>query len=101
MQLISSPLTSDSVRYGLTASRRLGIAVERNRAKRRLRELMRRHLVELGLPGYDYGFVARKAVLTAPFEALEKDLKWALGHVHRQLRQQNDKEGFSGDADPS
>ncbi len=51
-------------RYGIVASRRLGNAVARNRAKRRLRETIRHwhpHLV----PGYDVIFIAREPVAGA------------------------------------
>ncbi|MFN7709360.1 MAG: ribonuclease P protein component [Holosporales bacterium] len=101
IQLIPSSAVIDGPRFGITASRRLGGAVDRNRAKRRLRELIRRHLGDLGWVGYDYGFIARKAVLNSPFEALEKDLKWALGHLHRQVKHPPLKESPKDDATPA
>ena len=56
-------------RFGFTVSTKLGRAVVRNRARRRLRETFRLsspHLKE----GYDIVLVARSRVLTAPFPAL-------------------------------
>ena len=61
-------------RYGLTASKKVGNAVARNRARRRLRAAML-HLLPLhGQPGYDYVAVARTATVTADWPALLDDL---------------------------
>jgi ribonuclease P protein component len=49
------------VRAGFTATKRIGGAVERNRAKRRLRECARLLLPALASPGFDYVFIARLA----------------------------------------
>jgi ribonuclease P protein component len=57
----------DSVRFGLVAGRRLGSAVVRNRAKRRLREAIR----VCGLPaGFDVVVIAGPSVATVPFTTL-------------------------------
>ena len=56
-------------RLGLTASTKLGRAVVRNRARRRLREVYRLSLPRLR-PGYDLVIVARARCLTAPFPQL-------------------------------
>ena len=66
------------VRAGFTATKRIGGAVERNRAKRRLREAARRLLLEFGHPGYDYVFIARGGVTTRPWPRLLDDVKSAL-----------------------
>ena len=66
------------VRAGFTATRRIGGAVERNRAKRRLREAARLLLPALGSPGFDYVFVARGGVTTRPWPRLLDDVKSAL-----------------------
>ena len=55
---------------GFTASRRIGKAVARNRARRRLREAARAVLPGPARPGYNYVIVARPAVLTCPFDRL-------------------------------
>ncbi len=61
-----------TARVGVVASRAaVGGAVERNRAKRRLRELYRRHQ-ELVPPGFDLILTARSAVLRLDFSELEK-----------------------------
>src|SRR5690349_12670260 len=61
------------VRAGFTATKRIGGAVERNRAKRRLREAARLLLPALASPGFDYVFIARGGVLTRPWDRLLDD----------------------------
>jgi ribonuclease P protein component len=66
------------VRAGFTATKRIGGAVERNRAKRRLREAARLLLPALATPGFDYVFVARGGVTTRAWPRLLDDVKSAL-----------------------
>lgn len=66
------------VRAGFTATKRIGGAVERNRAKRRLREAARLLLPELASPGFDYVFIARGGVTSRPWARLLDDVKSAL-----------------------
>lgn len=68
---------SSKARYGLTATKKLGNAVVRNRARRRLRALAEKVLVPNALPG-DYVLIAREACLTRDFGAMESDLNQAL-----------------------
>ncbi|GAB4574980.1 MAG: ribonuclease P protein component [Anaerolineae bacterium] len=56
-------------RYGVIASRRLGNAVARNRAKRRIREAIRHWHPHIP-PGHDLLFIARHPVLTCAYPAL-------------------------------
>ncbi len=65
-------------RVGFTASRRVGGAVERNRAKRRLRAVAEEVLASHGRPGCDYVLIARQATVTRPYGALSRDLSGAL-----------------------
>lgn len=69
-------------RIGFTASRKVGIAVARNRARRRLRAAVDQVLPKAGQPGFDYVLIARTATLTRPFRDLISDLETALKHVH-------------------
>jgi len=71
-------LKPDAMRVGFTASKKVGNAVARNRAKRRLRAAAAALLPLYGLPGHDYVLVARTATLARPFPALLEDLKAAL-----------------------
>jgi len=73
-----------TVRFGLTCSRKVGNAVVRNRARRRLRALARALLAVHGRPGWDYVLVGRPGVTVArPMPVLEDDLRRALERVHR------------------
>ncbi len=63
---------------GFTATRKIGNAVVRNRAKRRLREAARLLLPELGRPGHDYVFIARQGAAQRPWPRLLDDVKSAL-----------------------
>ncbi|MGH6955543.1 MAG: ribonuclease P protein component [Caulobacteraceae bacterium] len=67
-----------AVRVGFTATRRIGGAVVRNRAKRRMREAARLTLPILASPGCDYVLIARGGVGTRPWGALLDDVKSAL-----------------------
>ncbi len=66
------------LRYGLTASRKVGNAVKRNRARRRLRALAERLLPSLGNVSADLVFVARPSTASAQFTTLEQDCLLAL-----------------------
>ena len=69
-------------RIGFTASRKIGIAVARNRARRRLRAAVAAVLPKSGRPGFDYVVVARSGTLTRPFADLIADLEAGLRHIH-------------------
>jgi ribonuclease P protein component len=65
-------------RAGFTATKQIGNAVVRNRARRRLREAARRLVPLHGLPGVDYVLLAREATGDARWDALLDDMKDAL-----------------------
>lgn len=69
---------SEGCRVGFTASRKVGSAVKRNRAKRRLRAVAAATLPLLGRRGHDYVLVAKVATLSRPYSALVADLTRAV-----------------------
>lgn len=73
----------DAIRVGFTCSKKLGNAVARNRAKRRLRALARDILPAAARPGWDYVLVGRpEATATREFALLRDDLLFALDRIH-------------------
>ncbi len=73
------------MRVGYTCSRKVGNAVTRNRAKRRLRAAARAVLPVHGRAGWDYVLVGRPgAAVTRDFNSLCADLRTALEAVHAQ-----------------
>jgi ribonuclease P protein component len=70
------------VRVGFTVSRKVGTAVERNRVRRRLREIVRLSAATGLSAGHDYVLIGRRAALSLPFEQITEDFKRAL----RRLR---------------
>ena len=81
---------SQTIRVGFTASRKIGGAVVRNRAKRRLRAVAAEILPLSGVAGTDYVLVARRDTVTRPFESLKADLAQALSAAHLKLGPQGD-----------
>ena len=75
----------DGVRVGFTASRKIGGAVARNRAKRRLRAVAAAVLPLCAHAGTDYVLVARRDTATRAFESLKSDLAQALAAAHVKL----------------
>ena len=74
---------SSAIHVGFTCSKKLGNAVTRNRAKRRLREAARIVLSELARPGWDYVLIGKHGTTTdAPIGRLVSDLRYALGKLH-------------------
>jgi ribonuclease P protein component len=71
-------------RIGFTASRRVGGAVSRNRAKRRLRAVAAYVMPGRVLAGHDYVLIARSGVLTCVYAKLAADLISALNEMARQ-----------------
>ena len=69
-------------RIGFTVSRKVGNAVERNRVRRRLREIVRRLDGKRMRHGHDYVVIGRRAALALPFERIVEDFEAALQRLH-------------------
>jgi len=70
------------VRVGFTCSKKVGNSVERNRVRRRLREVVRLSPQDVMRRGYDYVLIGRSTALKMPFSSLVEDFERALRRVH-------------------
>jgi len=73
LQIGDAHPASSSIRYGLTASKKIGNAVKRNRARRRLRALAA-EIIPYAKPEHDYVLIARATTPDCPFDDLRQDL---------------------------
>ena len=81
-RLSSAPQSHGLARFGFTATKRLGSAVVRNRARRRLKEAVRLAAPSSAVEGYDYVLIARGGAVQRHITELIKDLRRALTKVH-------------------
>ena len=70
-------------RFGFTVSKKVGNAVERNRVRRRLREIVRLSAATRLRAGHDYVLVGRRAALELPFDRITQDFEGALREYTR------------------
>jgi ribonuclease P protein component len=77
------PSGATGIRVGFTASRKVGNAVIRNRAKRRMRAAAASVLPSHGRQGTDYVLIARASTADRPFAELVADLEAALRRIGR------------------
>lgn len=78
------PEHTGSVRVGFTVSRKVGNAVARNRARRRLKAAAEEVLPLAAEPGCDYVIIGRGATLTRQWPALKQDLETAARGLARR-----------------
>ena len=71
-------------RVGFTVSKRVGNAVKRNRARRRLKSVAADILTRNGLPAWDYVFIGRLTTLESSYDSLLEDAKAALRTIHQE-----------------
>ena len=86
LTLLGLPNALGRDRLGIIASRRLGGAVVRNRAKRRLREIFRHggaDVIPAGQPSLDLVAIARRDLVLAPIADVRADVRSAIGRLRR------------------
>ena len=71
-------------RFGFTVSKKVGNAVERNRVRRRLREVVRLSAAPAAQAGHDYVLIGRRTALREPFERMVADFAGALKRVGKK-----------------
>ena len=69
-------------RVGFTTTKKIGNAVVRNRARRRMRALARGYLSPLAQPGTDYVLIARQDTATANWKEMTKGFEKAIRYLH-------------------
>ena len=69
---------SGPIRVGFTVSKKVGTAVERNRVRRRLKDVVKRSAAQALRTGHDYVLIGRRAALKLPFERMIEEFKSAL-----------------------
>jgi ribonuclease P protein component len=79
----AKPRDDDAIKVGFTATKKIGNAVVRNRAKRRLREAAEAMIPQFGKPGHDYVLIARADTVSRDWQALLDDIKAALIRLAR------------------
>ena len=65
-------------RFGFTVAKKVGNAVERNRVRRRLREIVRRNAALIAENGHDYVVIGRRAAVEMPFERINAEFLGAM-----------------------
>lgn len=78
VQIRRNDSAPDEVRVGFTASRKVGKAVIRNRAKRRLKALAAEIMPRHAKKGFDYVLIARAGTPERPYQKLASDLERAM-----------------------
>jgi len=77
------PGLNETPRVGFTCSKKVGKAVQRNRARRRLVHAARDVMSQNAQPGFDYVVIGRSATVDASYDDIVRDLASALKSVHR------------------
>ncbi|WP_373489684.1 ribonuclease P protein component [Parasphingorhabdus sp.] len=78
-------IPADTIRHGITVTKKIGNAVARNRMKRRFRALLAQVLPGDGIAGVDHIMIGRKADHEADFATMKADLEKGLRHLAKKL----------------
>ena len=75
IQILQDNTLNNVIAVGYTATKRLGNAVTRNKAKRRMREMVRKVITKYGKINFYYVLIAKNSIFETSFLELEKELK--------------------------
>ena len=75
IQILHNNELDDKINIGYTATKRIGNAITRNKAKRRMRELARKVITKYGKKKFYYVIIAKIPILKMPFKTLELELE--------------------------
>ena len=75
VQFLEDSSLNGAIAVGFTATKKIGNAVKRNRAKRLMRELARKVLIKYGKINSSYVLIAKNSIFSTPFATLELELK--------------------------
>ncbi len=78
-------IPEQTIRYGITVTKKIGNAVARNRVKRRFRAMLARVLPDQGMAGVDHILIGRKTNTEADFAAMKADLEKGLNYLAKKL----------------
>ena len=78
-------IAAETIRYGITVTKKIGNAVARNRMKRRFRSFLAKTLANAGIPGVDHVMIGRKTNQEADFAAMQADLEKGLKYLTKKL----------------
>ena len=92
----AEPLRPDGLRVGFTVSRKVGNAVARNRARRRLKAAAEAVLPSQARTAYDYVLIGRQQTMTRSFPALLQDLETALRKTGAHVAPPGGKDNSAG-----
>jgi len=85
VQAARSLYEGDDIYVGYTATKKVGNAVIRSKAKRRLRAIIREILFKYAINGVDYVFIARNSTATCDFSELKKDTIYAIKKLNKNF----------------
>lgn len=83
--------TENIIRFGYTATKRIGKANIRNRAKRRMRAVVRDVAPELGNNQFEYVIIARFNTAEIEFDTLKRDISYAISKANKIITDGNKK----------
>lgn len=77
----TDPKQAAPAKVGFTVSKKVGNAVNRSRARRRLKEAARANFPANAPAGWNFVIIGRAAAITYPFEKMGADMRWALAKL--------------------